>query len=94
MHRRYTELLAMIARAAGVHLNGSLDGVVDAVIAQLNISALTTPLEPSISPRSPEVSGGLTCEVCGDGGATDLGDAVLCRVCSGEVALAEERLHG
>jgi hypothetical protein len=88
LHRHYTELFARIARAAGVHINGSLEGIVDAVIVRLADAELTAPL--------PEVPGsGLTCEICGNDGAADLGDAVLCPVCSGEVALAEEgRRHG
>jgi hypothetical protein len=96
MHRHYTELFARIAQAAGVHLNGSIEGVIDSVITQLNISALTAPLESDVSPPTPAVPGsGLACEVCGNDDAADLGDAVLCRVCSGEIALAEEgRRHG
>lgn len=91
MHRHYTELFAKVAQAAGVHLNGSLEGVVDAVIAKLNVNTLTAPLEiPSISPRFPEVPGsGPTCEVCGEQGAVDFDGETLCANCSGENALAE-----
>ena len=97
MHRHYIELFTKIAQAAGVQLNGSLEGVVDTVIAQLSIGALTAPLTAEPTPMlapTPEVPDGPVCVICGAPGAVDLGDGtLLCDNCSGANALAEGLPH-
>jgi hypothetical protein len=85
MHRQYTELFAMIARAAGVQLTGSLERVVDTVIERLRIVELVAP-EPAPAP-----TGALICETCGKPGAVEFDGEPLCSNCSGANAIAEAR---
>jgi hypothetical protein len=85
------DCLGRIAAAAGRLDFETLSELADGVIAQLNISALTIlPAEVPMS-NTPEVSSGPECVICGAGGATDFDGDPLCRVCSGEAALAEPR---